>query len=100
MQALADSNPDREVWLQSYYEEKDSIQAMNTYRKITLGEYRALREKGAPRAIPTMYVLAVKKNKSLMPVRAKLRIVVLGNHEDRSWSKQERFVPVLKMSSL
>jgi hypothetical protein len=95
MQALADSNPDREVWLQSYYEEKDSIESLGTYQKLSLGEYRALREKGAPRAIPTMCVLTIKKDENLLPVRAKSRIVVLGNHEDRVWSKSDRYAPVL-----
>jgi hypothetical protein len=56
---------------------------MNTYQKITLGEYRALREKGVPKAIPTMCVLTIKKDENLLPLRAKSWIVVLGNHEDR-----------------
>ncbi len=46
--ALADSHPDREVWLESFFEEERGIQSLDTYKKITLGEYRALREKGAP----------------------------------------------------
>ena len=100
LQALANDNPDREVWLQSFYEEKGSIESMNTYRKISLGEYRALRKKGAPKAIPTMCVLAVKRDKSMMPVRAKSCIVVLGNHEEREWTKSERFAPVLRGDSL
>jgi len=87
LKALADSHPDREVWLQSYFEEKRGIQSMGTFWKITLGEYRALRKKGAPRAIPTMCVLTIKKDENLLPLRAKSRIVVLGNHEDRVWSK-------------
>jgi len=100
IQALADDHPDRKIWLQSFYEEKGSIESMNTYRKITLGEYRALRERGAPKAIPTMCVLTVKRDESMMPVHAKSRIVVLGNHEDRQWSKSERFAPVLRGDSL
>ena len=31
LQALADSNPDREIWLNSFCEEKDSIKSMGTY---------------------------------------------------------------------
>jgi hypothetical protein len=81
LQALASTHPDREVWLQSYYEEKGGIEDMGTFRKITLGEYRALREKGAPKAIPTMCVLTIKKDEQLMPLRAKSRVVVLGNRE-------------------
>jgi len=54
LKALAESHPDREIWLASFYEEKRGIQDLDTYKKITLGEYRALREKVAPRAIPTI----------------------------------------------
>ncbi len=57
LRALAGNHPDREVWLQIYYEEKNSIDSMGTFQKLTLGEYRALPEKGAPRAIPSMCVL-------------------------------------------
>jgi hypothetical protein len=48
LKALADSHPDREVWLESYRDKKHGIESLNTYQKITLGEYRALRKKGAP----------------------------------------------------
>lgn len=100
LQALADNHPDRELWLNSFYEEKDSIKSMNTYRKITLGKYRALHEKGASRAIPTMCVLTIKRDENLLPVRAKTRIVVFSNHEDRVWTKSEKFAPVLCADSL
>ena len=73
---------------------------MGTFQKITLGEYCALREKGAPRAIPTMCVLTIKKDENLLPLYAKSRIVVLGNHEDRVWSKSDRFALVLCGNSL
>ncbi len=100
LQALATTHPDREVWLQSYYEEKNGIESLGTIKRITLGEYRALREKGAPRAIPTMCVLTIKKDENLMPLRAKSRIVVLGNREGRDWSKCDCFAPVLRFDSL
>jgi hypothetical protein len=35
-----------------------------------------------------------------MPLRAKSRIVVLGNHESRDWSKSDCFAPVLWFDSL
>ena len=98
--ALTDNHPDRSIWLQSFYEEKNSIDSLGTIHKLTLGEYRALREKGAPRAIPSMCVLTIKRDENMLPVRAKSRIVVLGNHEDRNWSKSERFAPVLRSESL
>ncbi len=71
LKTLADSHPDREIWLDSYREEKHGTESLDTYRKITLGEYRTLREKGAPKAIPTMCILTIKKDEHLLPLRAK-----------------------------
>jgi hypothetical protein len=62
LQALATSHPYREIWLQSYYEEKCGIESLGTYCLISLGEYCALCEKGAPKAIPTMCVSTIKKD--------------------------------------
>jgi hypothetical protein len=73
---------------------------MGTYQKITLGKYRTLHKNGSPRAIPTMCVLKNKKDANLLPVQAKSSIVVLGNHEDRVWSKSEKYAPVLCSDSL
>jgi hypothetical protein len=95
LKALADSHPNREVWSQSYFKEKRGIESMGAFRKITLGEYHALREKGAPCAIPTMCVLAIKKDENFLPLCVKSCIVVLGNHEDRVWSKSDHFALVL-----
>ncbi len=91
---LADCHPDREVWLQSYFEEKHGIESLGTYKKLSLAQYHALHEKGAPKAIPTMSVLTIKPDEMLNPFRAKSRIVVLGNHGDCVWSKSEKYAPV------
>ncbi len=37
LKALANSHPNREVWLQSYQEEKSGLESLNTCQKITLG---------------------------------------------------------------
>ena len=100
LEALSASHPDQEVWMSSYQREKDSILDLGTYEKITLGEYRALREKGAPRALPTMCVLTIKTDENMDPVKAKSRIVVLGNLEERNWSKSDKYAPVLRPDSL
>ncbi len=47
-----------------------------------------------------MCVLTIKKDENLLPLRAKSRILVLDNHEDRVWSKSDRFAPVLRQDSL
>jgi hypothetical protein len=100
LKALADLHPDREVWLKSYQEEKGSHQSLNTYPKITLGEYCTLHKKGAPCTNPTMCVLTIKQDENLLPQHEKSQIVVLGNHEDRFWSKSDKFAPVLESESL
>jgi hypothetical protein len=100
LKALADSHPYHEVWLKIYEEEIEGIQSMNTYCKITLGEYQALCEKGAPKAIPTMCILRIKKDENLLPLHAKSHIVVLGNHKDQVLSKRNQFAPVVCQDSL
>ena len=47
-----------------------------------------------------MCILTIKKDKNLDPLRAKSRIVVLGNHEEQTWTKAERFAPVFCSDSL
>ena len=101
LKALADSHPDREIWLESFCEEKRGIEALATNKKNFLDKYPALRKKGAPRVIPTMCDLTIKKkDKNLHPLRAKSRIVVLGNHKDCVWKKSDKFALVLRQDSL
>ena len=42
LQALADNHLDRKVWLQSYYNEKRSLERLQTYQRLMLGQYCAL----------------------------------------------------------
>jgi hypothetical protein len=98
--ALADTHPDREIWMQSFWEEKDGIEAQNTYDKITLAQYRMRREKDPSRAIPTMCVLTIKPDKKMNPHQAKLHIAVLGIYKDRIWSKSEKYAPVLRPDTM
>jgi hypothetical protein len=100
LQALATSHQDCEVWLQSYYKEKSGIESLRTLCCISLGEYWALHEKDAPMAIPTICILTIKKDEQLMPHWAKSCNEVLGNQEDRNWSKSGCFVLVLCFDSL
>ncbi len=93
--ALHHSHPDHDTWLASFREEKSGIKSQNTYIKISLANYRALRAQGAPRAIPTMCMLSIKKDEMFNPLRAKSCIVVLGNNEDRVWFKPEKHTPVV-----
>ncbi len=73
---------------------------MDTYDTITLAQYRALHEKGALGAIPTMCVLTIKPDEMINLHRAKSCIVVLENHEERIWSKSDKYTPVLRPDTM
>ena len=47
-----------------------------------------------------MCILVAKLNKDGKPHHAKLRIIILGNFEDRYYSKLWRYTPVLAYSLL
>jgi hypothetical protein len=101
LKALHPSNPDRDVWLKSYNEEKGGLIDLNVYDTINKKTYLQLRRSGKiGKALPSMCVLVIKPDKDGKPHRAKSRIVVLGNHEDRYYSKSQRYAPVLKYTSL
>jgi hypothetical protein len=98
--ALANNHLDREIWQQSYLEEKQGIKSLDTYEKFTLAQYQALRGNGAPRALPTMRILMIKPDEMMELLHAKLRIVVFGNHEDCIRTKPKKYAPVLRPDTL
>eukprot|EP00804_Cyclotella_cryptica_P023774 CCRYP_011152-RA/>CCRYP_011152-RA protein AED:0.31 eAED:0.31 QI:0/0/0/1/1/1/2/0/815 len=99
--ALHPTNPDRHIWLASYHEEKEGLEAHDVYETISKKDYLHLRRTGRiGKALPSMCVFIIKHDKDDNPVRAKSRIVVLGNFEDRIYEKSQRYAPVLKYSSL
>ena len=100
--ALREGFVDDATWRKSYCKEKQGLTDNDTYEEISLQEYRRLRRlpNSVPKAIPTMCVLMIKRDKNMAPDRSKSRIVVLGNLEGRIWEKSEKYAPVLQYSSL
>ena len=93
LQALHPSNPDRDIWLRSYEEEKGGLESLDVYECISRKKYLNSRLQGlTPKALPSMCVLVVKTDNKGNPDRSKSRIVVLGNHEDKLW-KSQRYAP-------
>lgn len=78
------------------------LESFDVFKGINKKTYLALRRSGRiAKALPSMCVLIVKHDKDGSPVRAKSRIVVLGNFEDRVYDKSQRsYALVLKYSSL
>eukprot|EP00804_Cyclotella_cryptica_P016077 CCRYP_004202-RA/>CCRYP_004202-RA protein AED:0.18 eAED:-0.12 QI:0/0/0/1/0.5/0.33/3/0/1917 len=101
VKALHPSNPDRDIWLRSYQEEKGGLESMQVFERINKKQYLLLKRSGRiGKALPSMCVLVVKTDKDGKPNRAKSRIVVLGNFEDRIYDKSQKYAPVLKYTSL
>ena len=99
--ALDTSNPDRQVWLDSYNKEKQGLTYHEVYEMISKSHYLALRRSGkVPNTIPSMCVVVVKNYKYGKPFRAKSHIAVLGDFEDRIYQKSQQYAPVLKHISL
>ena len=46
-------------------------------------------------ALPSMAISTIKKDSDCDPIRAKYRIVVLGNLDPHTWSKRDCFAPVM-----
>jgi len=63
---------------------------------IDESEYHQLCRQHNTKAIPSMCTFTVKKTNG-EPIRAKSRIVVLGNLDPRPWSKSDCFSPVVSL---
>eukprot|EP00804_Cyclotella_cryptica_P022103 CCRYP_011581-RA/>CCRYP_011581-RA protein AED:0.10 eAED:0.05 QI:0/0/0/1/0/0/6/0/1337 len=101
LKALHPDNPDRDTWIRSYDEEKGGLTQHNVFERINKKTYLALKRSGhIGNALPSMCILVIKHNKDGKPNRAKSRIVVLGNFEDRYYDKSQKYAPVLKYTSL
>ena len=93
--AFNTNHPDKDVWMKSYEEEYYGLVALDTFTVINADQYQELRAQTGKQAIPSMGILTVKNDAEGQPVRAKSRIVVLGNHETTPWSKADCFAPVV-----
>jgi deoxyuridine 5'-triphosphate nucleotidohydrolase len=90
---------DKQIWDKSYFEEYEGLQKLNTWKVITEDEYHAIKTQ-VKRTLPTMAIATVKTDGEGNPIRAKYRIVALGNLDPHSWSKQDCFAPVLSQQEL
>jgi Reverse transcriptase (RNA-dependent DNA polymerase) len=94
--AFHPSHPDRGIWVASYNEEYDGLNQNDTFELISEEDYQAHCRAGGKRAIPSMAVFTIKM-KDGVPVRAKCRIVVLGNKDPSNWSKADCYAPVVSL---
>ena len=95
------SNPDSHIWRSAYNKEYDGLDDMNVFDLISEDEYQKLVTKHGndARAISSMNLFTVKKDKKENLVGGKSQIVVLGNLERRIWSQEDKYAPVLSSIS-
>ena len=94
------SPKDKKIWDDSYREEYFGLHNdTQTWEYITEDEYQNLK-KILGRPLPTMAISKIKRDSQGCPIRAKYRIVVLGNLDPHNWSKTDCFAPVLSAMEL
>ena len=89
------SNKDKTIWDTSYKAEYDGLVDIDTWDTITEQEYQQLKELGKGGLLPTMAISTIKYDGDRNPLRAKYRIVALGNLDPHMWSKEDCFAPVM-----
>jgi deoxyuridine 5'-triphosphate nucleotidohydrolase len=94
------SPKDKHIWDESYREEYFGLhEDTQTWQYITEEEYQNLKTV-LGRPLPTMAISKIKRDSQGNPIRAKYRIVVLGNLDPHQWSKADCFAPVLSALEL
>ena len=86
---------DKSIWDRAYLNEYLGLtEDTNTWQYITENEYHLLRPITG-NALTSMAISTIKKDENGNSVRAKYRIVVLGNLDPHAWTKNGCFAPVM-----
>jgi len=89
---------DRSIWDAAYDEEYDSLESLPTWEVISEAEFCQLSK--SQQALPTMVKATIKYDANNRPKRAKYRLVVLGNLDYHTWSKEATATPVMSQLEL
>jgi len=86
------------IWDAAYDEEYDELDSLPTWEVISESQYRQL-SKGR-QVLPTMAIATIKYDENNRPKREKYRLVVLGNLDYHTWSKESTAAPVMSQLEL
>ncbi len=92
------SSTDKEVWDTAYEEEYDGLASLPTWDVVTEEQFKLLSE--GRRALPTMAIATIKYDANNRPKRAKYHIIVLGNQDYHTWSKEATTALVMSQLEL
>ena len=90
---------DKETWDQSYAQEYNGLVDIDTWELISETDYQQCKHIFG-NLMPTMALAVIKYDENGKPVRAKYRIVALGNLDPHTWTKNDCFAPVLSQMEL
>jgi hypothetical protein len=89
---------DKSIWDAAYDEEYDGLISLPTWEVVSEEQFKQLNQE--KRALPTMAIATIKYDENNKPKRAKYRLVVLGNLDYHTWSKEDTTAPVLSQLEL
>ena len=89
---------DKAIWDDAYFEEYDGLSSLPTWEVLSEAQYKLLYKD--IKCLPSMAIATIKYDEFNRPKRAKYRIVVLGNHDYHTWSKDSTAAPVLSQLEL
>lgn len=81
-----------------YNEEFDGLESLPTWEVLLEEQYRQLGQQN--KALPTMAIATIKYDANNCPKRAKYCLVVLGNLDYHTWSKEATAAPVMSQLEL
>jgi hypothetical protein len=99
LKAHANLHPsDKAIWDDAYNKEYDGLVSLPSWEVVSEDEYLCL-SKGK-KALPMMAIATIKYDEHNRPKRAKYCLVVLGNLDYHTWSKEDTAAPVLSQLEL
>jgi len=90
---------DKTIWDAAYAEEYYGLQNLPAWITIPEVEYNKMKHIYKT-PLPTMAISTIKYNELGEPKRAKYRIVVLGNLDPNTWTKESCYAPVMSLMEL
>jgi hypothetical protein len=89
---------DKAIWAAAYDEEFDGLESLPTWEVLSEEQFRQLGT--SHKALPTMAIATIKYDVNNRPKRAKYPLVVLGNLDYHTWSKEATAAPVMSQLEL
>jgi hypothetical protein len=89
---------DQVIWNEAYNEEYDGLVSLPTWEVVSEERYCHL--SNGRKALPTIAIATIKYDEHNHPKCAKYRLVVLGNLDYHTWSKEDTTTPVLSQLEL